>query len=54
MENVPGVSELFEENSVIRKPFLHLANESSQSSYYKDNFGLVVSIKEMMTKNRGI
>ena len=33
MENIPGVSELFEENSVIRKPFLHLANEASQSSY---------------------
>ena len=43
MENIPGVTDLFEEDSVIRKPFLHLASETSQTSYYRENFGLVVS-----------
>ena len=42
MENIPGVSDLFNENCAIRKPFSRLENESSQLSYYKNNFGLVV------------
>ena len=42
MENIPGVSDLFNENCAIRKPFSRLENESSQLSYYKNNLGPVV------------
>ena len=44
LDNIPGIAELFEESSCIRKPFQGCLNEASQLQYYKNNLGMVVSI----------
>lgn len=41
-EDIPGVTELFDDASKIRKPFEGCHNEASQLQYYKNNLGLVV------------
>jgi hypothetical protein len=41
-EDIPGVTELFDDASKIRQPFEGCHNEASQLQYYKNNLGLVV------------
>ena len=40
---VPGLSELFQEDSLAMNPFSGLREEAQQCQYYKDHFNLVVS-----------
>ena len=40
---VPGLPELFKEDSLARNPFSGLLNEHQQNNYFKDHFNLVVS-----------
>lgn len=40
---VPGLPELFQENSLAMNPFSGLREEAQQCQYYKDHFNLVVS-----------
>ena len=40
---VPGLSELFAEDHQISNPFAHVATKNTQTAYYVENFGLVVS-----------
>lgn len=40
---VPGLEELFKEDHSNSNPFGHISTKSKQSSFYKENFGLVVS-----------
>ena len=43
MEDIPGVTGLFDDDSMVRKPFEGCHNEVSQLQNYKNNFGMVVS-----------
>jgi hypothetical protein len=43
---VPGIAELFHEDSITMNPFSGLANENQQHQYYKDNLSLVVSTSD--------
>ncbi len=43
---VPGIAELFHEDSITMNPFSGLANENQQHQYYKDNLNLVVSTSD--------
>ena len=43
MEDIPGMSELFDNDNQIRKPFGECHNDASQLQFCKNNFGLVVS-----------
>lgn len=40
---VPGLPELFQEDSLALNPFSGLRNENEQHNYFKDHFNLVVS-----------
>ena len=40
---VPGIAELFHEDSITMNPFSGLTNENQQHQYYKNNLNLVVS-----------
>ena len=42
--DIPGIADLFDESSSIRKPFEGCNNENSQLQYYKKNLGMVVSV----------
>jgi hypothetical protein len=42
---VPGLNDLFQENHSISNPFSHILTKSKQSAFYRENFGLVVSIR---------
>lgn len=43
IEAVPGLKEIFEEDSLAMNPFSGLENERQQSKFYKENFKVVVS-----------
>lgn len=45
---IPGLSELFSEESVANNPFGGIATESEQCQYYREHFNLVVSIKSVI------
>lgn len=45
VETLPGLQDLFDENSLISNPFDGIDKESLQYKYYKEKFNLVVSIK---------
>lgn len=49
VDAVPGLSELFEDDNPLSNPFAHVNTQDKQSSYYKENFGLVVSISTCMS-----
>ena len=40
---VPGIAELFHEDSITMNPFSGLTNKNQQHQYYKNNLNLVVS-----------
>ena len=40
---VPGLPELFQEDSLAMNPFSGLRNENEQTKYFKDHLNLVVS-----------
>ena len=42
MENIPGINEIFNEESIITTPFGEIQNEAAQLTYYKKTFGMVV------------
>jgi hypothetical protein len=42
MQDIPGLEDIFDPESPVRKPFDGCNNEASQIQYYKRNFNLVV------------
>ena len=42
-DSIPGLGELFDEESIAMNPFQNIEKEPQQYKYYKDNIGLVVS-----------
>lgn len=45
IEAIPGLNEIFNDDSTVRSPFNGLENERQQHQFYLDNLGLVVSSK---------
>ena len=45
IQEVPGLKQIFEEDSLPMNPFNGLENEKQQSKFYKENFNLVVSLQ---------
>ena len=45
---VPGLSQLFEEENPISNPFEHVSTQYKQTAYFKNHFGLVVSVNSLV------
>jgi hypothetical protein len=41
---VPGLEDLFKDDSPVNNPFSGLQGKRKQTNYYRENFGLVVSV----------
>lgn len=44
IESVPGLKEIFEEDSVAINPFSGVESEQQQHKFYREHFHLVVSL----------
>lgn len=42
-DTIPGLPELFAANNPVSDPFEHVSTKYKQVSFFKDNFGLIVS-----------
>ena len=48
-EAIPGLAEVFDADNTISNPFSHVATKHKQTAFYRGNFGLVVSIVDLVT-----
>lgn len=46
IDAVPGLNELFHEDHSNSNPFKHVSTKSKQITFYRENFGLVVSTNQ--------
>lgn len=50
IERVPGLQEIFSANNPTSNPFEHVLTKHKQMRFFNDEFGLIVSIRALYSK----